>query len=70
MARAIESLEMNDVKRELGPYIGPFEIKALMKRRDRLSKLIKAEIKKKTEEEILFNYTDPPKGLVIKYDDE
>jgi len=67
---AIKSLEAKSVESELGPYIGTFEIKALMKRRDKLIKLIDAEIKKQGEEEVLFNYTDPPKGLIITYDDE
>jgi hypothetical protein len=67
---AIRSLAPSDVERELSPYLGSFEIKALMKRRDKLIKLIDAEIQKKGEDEVLFNYTDPPKGLVIKYDDE
>lgn len=67
---AMTALELEDVKQELGPYIGTFEIKALMKRRDKLRKLIESEIEKKGEAEVLFNYTDLPKGLVINYEDE
>ena len=67
---AMMALEASDVERELGPYIGKFELKALMKRRDKLVKLIDTEVKKKGEDEILFNYTDAPKGLVIDYGDE
>jgi len=67
---AMQSLETDEVQRELGPYIGKFEIKALIKRRDALVKLINSEIKKQGEGEVLFNYSDPPKGLVISYDDE
>jgi hypothetical protein len=40
-----------------------------LRRRDKLLDLIDAEIKKKGEDEVLFNYTDAPNGLVIKYDD-
>ena len=39
------------------------------KRRDKLMKVIDAQIKKKGEAEVIFKYTDPPKGLVITYDD-
>ena len=66
---AAKALEMKEIQQELGDYIGTFEIKALLKRRDKLIKLIDSEIKKQGEDEVLFNYTDPPKGLVIKYDD-
>ena len=58
---AMKALDLQDVKRELGPFIGTFEIKALMKRRDKLRRLIESEIKKEGEEEVLFNYTDPPR---------
>lgn len=67
---ALVTLDKKSVKRELENYLSAFEINALMKRRDKLIKLIDGEIKKKGESEILFNYTDPPKGLVIKYEDE
>lgn len=66
---AVKSLETATIKKQLGDYIGSFEINALMKRRDKLVKLIESEIKKKGESEILFNYTDAPKGFSIKYDD-
>lgn len=66
----MKALDSGDLQRELGPYISSYEIKALMKRRDKLVKLVDSEIKKQGEDEILFNYTDAPKGLVIKYDDE
>lgn len=65
-----KALKEGDVERELSPYMSAFQIKALLKRRDGLVKLIDSQIKKKGEEEILFNYTDPPKGFVIRYDDE
>ena len=67
---AMKSLETETVKKQLGDYIGSFEIKALMKRRDKLIKLVESEIKRRSEAEVLFNYTDPPKGLVITYEDE
>jgi hypothetical protein len=66
---ALKSLETATIKRQLGDHIGSFEIKALMKRRDKLVKLIESEIDKKGESEVLFNYTDAPKGFSIKYDD-
>ena len=53
----------------LEPYQGSFEIKALMKRRDKLVKLIEGQIKKQGEDKILFNYGDAPPGLVITYDE-
>ncbi len=53
----------------LGPYLGGFEIKALLKRRDKLVKMIEGQIKKQGEDKILFNYGDAPPGLVISYDE-
>ena len=50
--------------------VGSEVVKALLKRRDKLIQLIDSEIKKKGAEEVLFDYTDPPKGFVITYDDE
>jgi hypothetical protein len=64
-----KALKKGDIERELSPYMSSFQIKALLKRRDALVKLIDSAIKKKGEDEILFNYTDPPKGFVIRYDD-
>jgi len=61
-------LTQDGVTAELSPYLGSFEIKALLKRRDKLVKLINSEIKKQGETEILFNYGDPPPGLTISYD--
>ena len=69
MYEALQAIDVADVERELMPYICQFEVKALMKRRDKLVKLINAQIKKQGEEEVLFNYTDAPKGLVISYDE-
>ena len=66
----VKSLKEGDVERELSPYMSSFQIKALLKRRDALVKRIDSEIKKKGEDEVLFNYTDPPKGFMIRYDDE
>lgn len=66
---AIRSLETDEVQRELGPYMGKFEIKALTMGRDALVKLINSEIKKQGKGEVLFNYSAPPPGLIIKYDD-
>lgn len=63
---AIKGLDSNEVKKRLKPYLGTFEINALMKRRDKLIKLIDKEISKKGEDKILFNYGDPPPGMVIK----
>ena len=65
----MKALDKGAVDRELGPWISKFEIKALMQRRDKLIKLIDKEIAKQGEDKILFNYTDPPPGLVISYDD-
>lgn len=69
MYEGLSSLSASDVERELGPYLGTYEIKALLKRRDKLVKLIDAEIAKKGESEVLFDYSDAPEGLVISYDD-
>lgn len=63
---AIKSLDAKEVKKQLKPYLGTFEINALMKRRDQLIKLIDKEIKQKGEDAVLFNYGDPPPGMVIK----
>lgn len=65
---AIKSLGEAEVTAAISPYLGSLEIKALMKRRDKLVKLINSEIKKEGEAEVLFNYSDPPPGLVITYD--
>ena len=48
------------------PYLGTFEINALMKRRDKLIKLIDKQISKNGEDKVLFNYGDPPPGMVIR----
>lgn len=66
--QGIQALTEAQVTEALSPYLGSFEIKALMKRRDKLVKLINAEIKKDGEDKVLFNYGDPPPGLVISYD--
>ena len=67
--RAMKALDPKVVKKELGPYVGAFEIKALMKRRDKLIDLIEDRIKRLGEEAVLFSYGDPPRGLVIEYED-
>lgn len=69
MLEAVRNLDEGAVEARLKPYLGTFEIKALSKRREKLLKLIETEIKKKGEDEVLFNYGDPPKGMVIQYDD-
>lgn len=66
---AMKALDAAEVKRELGPYVGTFEIKTLLKRRDQLIGLIDSQIEQRGEDEILFSYTDPPRGLVIRHDD-
>ncbi len=63
---ALKSLDSKEVKKRLKLYLGTFEINALMKRRDKLIKLIDKEIGKKGEDKVLFNYGDPPPGMVIK----
>jgi hypothetical protein len=63
---AIKGLDAKEVKKQLKPFLGTFEINALMKRRDKLVKLIDKEIGKKGEDKVLFNYGDPPPGMVIK----
>ena len=67
--QALQSLSKSEVETALGPYLGNFEIKALLKRRDKLVKLIGTQIKKQGEDTILFNYGDAPPGLVITYDE-
>jgi hypothetical protein len=62
----LKGLDSKEVKKRLKPYLGTFEINALMKRRDKLIKLIDKEISKKGEDKVLFNYGDPPPGMVIK----
>ena len=66
---AMKNLEENEVTEALSPYLSQFEIKALMKRRDKLLKLIDQTIKKKGQSEVIFKYSDPPPGLVISYDE-
>jgi hypothetical protein len=65
---AMKALDEAEVNAALSPYLSSFEIKALMKRRDALIKLIDKQIAKQGETEILFNYEDPPPGLTISYD--
>ncbi len=67
--QALQALKKTDVEAALSPYQGNFEIKALLKRRDKLLKLIEGEIKKQGEDKMLFNYGDAPTGLVIRYDE-
>ena len=66
--QAIRDLNKSTVETALKPYLGNFEIKALLKRRDKLVKLVEGQIKKQGEDTILFNYGDAPPGLVISYD--
>lgn len=66
---ALQSLDEAAVTEAIGSYLSKFEIKALLKRRQQLLKLIDSQIKKQGEGEVLFNYGDPPKGLSISYDD-
>jgi hypothetical protein len=65
---AIQGLSKVEVEAALSPYQAGFEIKALLKRRDKLVKLIQSQIKKQGEDKILFNFGDAPPGLVISYD--
>jgi hypothetical protein len=67
--QAIQDLKEKAVAERLSPYLGNFEIKALFKRRSKLLKLVNDAIKKKGEDEILFEYGAPPKGMVITYDE-
>jgi hypothetical protein len=66
---AMKALREEDVKKAISPYLGEFEIKALMQRRDKLIKLIDQQIKKEGRDEVIFDYTAPPKGMVISYDE-
>ena len=66
---AMKALNEADVHQALSPYLGQFEVKALMQRRDKLIKLIDQQIKKNGRDEVVFDYTAPPKGMVISYDD-
>ena len=66
---AMQGLSRGEVEAALNPYLGGFEIKALLKRRDKLVKLVQSQIKKQGEDKILFNYGDAPPGLVISYDE-
>ena len=65
---AMVALDDDEVKAAISPYLGEFEIKALMQRRNALVKLIDQQIKKKGRDEVIFDYTAPPKGMVISYD--
>jgi len=67
--QAIRDLNKSEVEAALDPYLGNFEIKALLKRRDKLVKTIEGQIKKQGEDKVLFNYGDAPPGLVIRYED-
>lgn len=66
---AMKSLDPKVVKRELKPYVGSFEIKALMKRRDTLLELIEARIERRGRDEVLFGYDDPPRDIVMEYEE-
>ena len=66
---ALKALDEKTVTDAIGPYLSKFEIKALLKRREKLHKLIDSQIKKEGEDEVLFNYGDMPKGMVITYDE-
>jgi hypothetical protein len=53
----------------LGEYLSPFQIKALLARRDKIVKQLEARIRDLGEDEVLFNYDDPLGGVTITYDE-
>lgn len=55
---SIKALVEQDVRQWLRPYLGTFEIAALMRRRDKLIHLIDSEIERKGEDQVLFDYAD------------
>lgn len=66
--QAIRDLNKGALEAALSPYLAGFEIKALLKRRDKLVKLVEGQIKKQGEDNLLFDYGDAPPGLSISYD--
>ncbi len=57
---ALRALDGEQVKERLGPYLGGFEIEAVMARRDRLVELIEQKIAELGEDAVLFRYESPP----------
>ena len=64
---ALQDLDQKQVKAILSPYLGGLEIKAVMKRQQKLVKLLQDKIEEEGEDEVLFTYAPPssaPTGTV------
>jgi hypothetical protein len=59
MLERLEELDAKEVEAALLPYASKFDVKALMKRRDKILGVIHKNIKKMGEEKVLFSYGDP-----------
>jgi hypothetical protein len=57
--RALKELDKNDAERVLSPFLGPAEIDALFRRRDRLVDLLQAHIDMWGEDIVLFDQRPP-----------
>jgi hypothetical protein len=56
---ALQDLDPKQVKAVLPPYLGGLAIKAVMKRQQKLAKLLHERIEEEGEDEVLFTYAPP-----------
>jgi hypothetical protein len=59
MLERVERLDDAAVTSVLSPYLSKYEIKALLKRRDKVLATLRSNIKKMGESKVLFDYGDP-----------
>jgi hypothetical protein len=65
---AIRGLQLETLQARLGPLLGAPEIRAVMRRRQKLIALIEDKIAERGEEKVLFAYGDPDPGVAVRYE--
>lgn len=66
---ALRALDETALGERLGAYLTPFQIKALLARRDKVVTALEKRIRELGEDEVLFDYDDPAGGVTVTYDE-
>lgn len=65
----LRALDEAALDTRLGAHLTPFQIKALLARRDKIVEALEKRIRQLGEEEVLFEYGEPVGGVAVSYDE-
>jgi hypothetical protein len=68
MWSALRTIDDAAIREELSDVLSSFEVKALLRRRDRLVQLVEARIEAAGEAGVVFDATSPPPAVKVHYE--